>query len=434
MKLRVHHLLAPMVVGVLACNALIDVSGYRTCAEVPVACSDAGTDAAVDAGDASVDGPIEADAVGPCQSSAQCPASSPVCAAGACVAPSKLAPGSSVFACVVLSDGHLACWGPNDYGQLGDGTQVPSATPEIVPGLGGVTQAALAFGAVCALTTAGAVWCWGDGGQGVVPGGTLGVNATPIQVKLGQSAKWIAIGSGNEAVACALLADDSIQCWGNKVPGKTGIQPPTTLPLPAPTAPTEVHADSAAVCTRTGDGRLECWGENDRATFGDGTTTGTHALTNVGGIDALSYGEEHQCLRVGTSVKCWGLDDCGKVTGTPTSCGNYVAVPTPTAVLVGAVSAVSAANLNTCVALTSGHAKCWGKNAHGTAGNGTTNDPATPAGDVATAPNTPLTGVTDIAVHRQFACAIANANVYCWGEKGGTLGADAIYAQRVVWP
>jgi alpha-tubulin suppressor-like RCC1 family protein len=37
-------------------------------------------------------------------------------------------------ACAVATDGTLYCWGPNDWGQLGDGTTVDRATPVRVAG------------------------------------------------------------------------------------------------------------------------------------------------------------------------------------------------------------------------------------------------------------------------------------------------------------
>jgi alpha-tubulin suppressor-like RCC1 family protein len=35
--------------------------------------------------------------------------------------------------CLLLSNGMAACWGSNQYGQLGDGTTIDRLTPGIVP-------------------------------------------------------------------------------------------------------------------------------------------------------------------------------------------------------------------------------------------------------------------------------------------------------------
>ncbi len=38
----------------------------------------------------------------------------------------------SEFACAVQDDGLVFCWGNNDFGQLGDGTEVGRTTPSAV--------------------------------------------------------------------------------------------------------------------------------------------------------------------------------------------------------------------------------------------------------------------------------------------------------------
>ena len=432
MNIRTWSFVAAVSGLALACNGLIALDGYHTCVDQPEQCADGGS------ADADVRAETSVDGGNPCSSYSQCSGGTPICSGTKCVAPVKLAQGSSAFACVLLSDGKVMCWGPNGSGQLGQNNQIPSKAPVIVQALSDATQVALGFGVGCALTKVGEVYCWGDGAHGVVPGG-LSFNGLPKLITLPSKATWIALGSGNENVACALLDQGDIFCWGDKVPGQpTGVKVQPTAVSPKPTAPIEVHADSAAVCARTATGKLECWGENDRCTFGDGTTSGAHALTDVGAFDALSYGEEHQCLHDGTAIRCWGLDDCGKITGKDVGCGTYPQVPDPISpALSGSIRSVSAAGLNTCIALTNGHARCWGINSHGTGGIGAIGPTNVPGDDVRTVDQATLTGVTDIAVHRQFACVLANGSLYCWGENGGAIGpvaGDSAYASLVPWP
>jgi alpha-tubulin suppressor-like RCC1 family protein len=66
--------------------------------------------------------------------------------------------------CAVLNNasGNVQCWGRNEYGQLGIGSQANSSVPQNVYGL---TQATTASGGdwhTCAIVGGGAVYCWGD--------------------------------------------------------------------------------------------------------------------------------------------------------------------------------------------------------------------------------------------------------------------------------
>jgi len=70
------------------------------------------------------------------------------------------------FTCGLTPDSLAYCWGANDRGQVGDGTQTDRAAPTAVSG--GLRFVQLSAGAqhVCAVTAAGAVYCWGDGESG----------------------------------------------------------------------------------------------------------------------------------------------------------------------------------------------------------------------------------------------------------------------------
>lgn len=59
-------------------------------------------------------------------------------------------------------DRSLWCWGWNDSGHLGDGTNIDGRIPvRIMAG-----QVSLEFDQVCAIKTDGSLWCWGKNSVG----------------------------------------------------------------------------------------------------------------------------------------------------------------------------------------------------------------------------------------------------------------------------
>ena len=77
-------------------------------------------------------------------------------------------------------DGSVWCWGRNGEGSLGDGTiggqPCPNGeckpTPVRVSGLAGAAALAGGIGHTCAATNDGTTWCWGANNQGQLGDGT----------------------------------------------------------------------------------------------------------------------------------------------------------------------------------------------------------------------------------------------------------------------
>jgi alpha-tubulin suppressor-like RCC1 family protein len=116
-----------------------------------------------------------------------------------------------MFACSHNVDSSIACWGANDYGELGVGSTAPLSTQPVgVTTLGNrISKVHAGASHACALTTDGAVWCWGDNRFGQLGAGDTTSHGNDV-----------AAGYAGGAHTCALKIDASVWCWGNNQYGQ----------------------------------------------------------------------------------------------------------------------------------------------------------------------------------------------------------------------
>lgn len=188
----------------------------------------------------------------------------------------QLAAGGN-HSCAVRSSGGVACWGQNLYGQLGNGAsardlKTPRPDPVTVAKLTDAAEVRLGESSSCARRRTGQVACWGRNDGGQLGGGTESDWSTRIPVKDLVSA--IALGLGPRQ-ACAATSAGLVQCWGHDEGGNLGGATGQELRVPA--APlrglervVEVDPTAQHACARLSDGRVACWGANDRGQLGDG--------------------------------------------------------------------------------------------------------------------------------------------------------------------
>jgi alpha-tubulin suppressor-like RCC1 family protein len=85
--------------------------------------------------------------------------------------------------CAIRRDGAVTCWGYNEYGQLGDGSQVERTMPVKVSGLAHASIISAGASHSCALVGEGQIICWGDASAGQLGDGISGVIARPQAVQ-----------------------------------------------------------------------------------------------------------------------------------------------------------------------------------------------------------------------------------------------------------
>ena len=325
--------------------------------------------------------------------------------------------------CAVTRAGGVQCWGSNLKGQLGNGTTTDSATPVDVSGLAStVTAIAAGDSHTCAITSGGGVKCWGWNLYGQLGNGTTNDSATPIDVSgLASGATAIAAGRG---WTCALANGGGAKCWGSNGQGQLGNGSLTSTSTPVDvvglsSGVTAIVAGSFHTCALMRGGGVKCWGWA-QGQLGNGSVQSLKPVDVAGlagGVMAITAGEDHTCVVTNSGgVKCWGINDSGQLgTGSSARSGT----PVDVAGLSSGVTAIASGNFHTCALMNGGSVKCWGFNASGQLGNGTTTDSTTPV-DVADTAN----GVTSIAVRADQSCALMTGGaVFCWGlNAGGQLG------------
>jgi len=211
------------------------------------------------------------------------------------------------YSLALCSDGTVAAWGLNNWGQLGDGqasgsqSLVPVAvnTSYGVSALYGKTVVAIAAGFLhsVALCSDGTVAAWGDNRWGQLGDGQASGASSPVPVAVntnqccsalfGKAVVAVAAGYGH---CLALCSDGSVAAWGYNYHGELGNGDVNTLPPNGETIPkpvtrasgvsalygktvvniAAVGENSLALCS---DGTLAGWGFNSNGELGDNTTT-----------------------------------------------------------------------------------------------------------------------------------------------------------------
>lgn len=266
----------------------------------------------------------------------------------------------------------------------------------------------------------------------------------------------VAAGAGH---ACVLFADHTVSCWGhdfkpyaqNAGVGDAVIAFSAPTPIAGATDVVELRAGETFTCARKADATLWCWGHNENGQLGDASNVHSSVAVQVAGLTNVTFfdaGRMHACA-VGTysgtaGLWCWGRGGQGahNTTGETGRLGNNssadsnvpVAVDLSAAAAAGqTVRSLSAGGYHSCIVMSDDTVWCWGSNANGELGDGTTTPSKVPV-EVDLSAITIPSGVTVDEVscsdgrHKQESTCLrlSDGTAYCWGANDhGELGDGA---------
>jgi alpha-tubulin suppressor-like RCC1 family protein len=231
---------------------------------------------------------------------------------------------------------------------------------------------------------------------------------------------------------CVVRADGTLYCWGDNTFGQLGlgVAGSSLLPVRVGTQANwkTVVAGAFHTCAITTGGAVYCWGRNDRGQAGadpadpaTSLTIDTPRLVSLTGATGLALGDFHSCALAGSAVYCWGANALGQL-GRGTSADSY----TPVGV-AGIYTQVAAGANHSCALSSDGAVACWGSNATGQIGS------SVPIGAWSALP-VAVSGLpaaderaTSLAAGGPRTCVTYRSyGVACWGSNAARRSGDSL--------
>ncbi|MFI5222264.1 MAG: RCC1 domain-containing protein, partial [Bacteroidia bacterium] len=216
-------------------------------------------------------------------------------------------------ALALKSDSTVWAWGGNNYGQLGDSTNVLKKTPVQVHGSGnigfltGIISVACGDGYSIALKRDSTVWAWGNG---------YGWN--PVRINGLSAITAISAGIGH---SLAIKNDGTVWAWGLNTYGQLGdstnIDRSTPIKVKGLTGIIGIAVGGKHSLAVKNDGTVWAFGWNNYGELGDGTNVDKWAPVQVSGITGVTEvkaGLSHSlALKNDGTVWAWGWNYFGQL-------------------------------------------------------------------------------------------------------------------------
>ena len=344
--------------------------------------------------------------------------------------------------CGIYYNGKAYCWGYNQYGQLGDGSnsdkKLPAAVSAGAIGNKTIRYITTNYSHTCAIASDNKAYCWGLGTAGQLGNGANLNKNVPVAVSAGaigsQVIKSIKTGILH---TCAIAFDNKTYCWGStgaagllgNGSGATNYIKNTPAAVSAGAIGSQTIKSIAVgdyhTCVIAVDNKAYCWGFNREGQLGDGTSDQYKDVPiavstgEIGSqtIKSVTAGDSHTCaIAFDNKAYCWGHGYYGQLGN-----GANLNKNMPVAVSAGAIGSqtiksIVAGGYHTCAIASNNKAYCWGLGANGQLGGGSyvysQNKPvAVSDGEVGNQ------AIIYINSNYHHTCAIAFDNkAYCWGQ------------------
>jgi alpha-tubulin suppressor-like RCC1 family protein len=327
------------------------------------------------------------------------------------------------------------CWGDNQYGQLGNGTNTDSSVPVAVTDSGALDFKQISTGSssTCGIAADNKTYCWGRNDAGQLGNGTntdSNVNV-PVEVTDSGARDFKQIVATGHAFVCGITADNKTYCWGRNNYGQLGDGTEINRNVPVEVTDSEdldfkqISTGSSSTCGIAADNKTYCWGYNRYGELGDGTEINRNVpveVTDSGARDfkQISTGYSyHRCgIAVDHKTYCWGKNQYGQLGDGSKTDRNVPVEVTDSEDLD--FKQVSVASNATCGIAADNKTYCWGRNQYGQLGNRTNTDSSVPV----EVTDSEARDFKQISTGSGSMCGIAaDHKTYCWGRNDyGQLG------------
>lgn len=299
---------------------------------------------------------------------------------------------SDEHSCMLTVDGQAFCWGPNDFGQLGDGTTDYRSDPVAVDATTAFSWVAPGSRTTCGIDALGVAYCWGRDALGALGRGSAGNGAARVsparvegEIRFGTLA--------GATFYCGLSVIDSLaHCWGSRggsfdtdswvesgdcatafyldYAGEDCWKP---TPVRGSVPFESLTVGGTTACATSQRGMAFCWGDGPLGQLGNGASgPGTHSVEAVAVMGdfqflKVSAGASHVCALEGTGrAYCWGNNLRGYLGVDP----SQVALSAEPLEVYGDHRFVDIASgwYHTCALTESEEIWCWGSGASGALG------------------------------------------------------------------